>query len=195
MRLADAYRLLEIDPSASDEELKRACRDLTKVWHPDRFAHDPALRLRAEEKLKRIHEACEAIRAARPSGPGSAPGGDATEADDEGALPWRVRWRGRERRVDDLAAIASLLENGTVGEGAEVFDPTAGCWAAAEWIPELKPVLAARRVRRYRTLALLAAGAALFLLVRRPTPAGLVVALALFGLSAFFVSRMRAAGR
>ena len=55
MRLDDAYRLLDLDPGVSDEEVKMACRDLTKVWHPDRFGHDPRLRERAEEKLKAIH--------------------------------------------------------------------------------------------------------------------------------------------
>ncbi|HYO75877.1 MAG TPA: J domain-containing protein, partial [Thermoanaerobaculia bacterium] len=36
MRLDDCYALLDLRPGASEEELKRAHRDLAKVWHPDR---------------------------------------------------------------------------------------------------------------------------------------------------------------
>lgn len=61
MRLEDCYQLLDMRPGASDEELKAAHRDLTKVWHPDRFGNDPLLRRKAEEKLKSINEAYETI--------------------------------------------------------------------------------------------------------------------------------------
>src|SRR4030095_387351 len=53
------YELLGVSPGASRQELKAAYRDLTKVWHPDRFAHDPRLQQKAEEKLKEINEAYE----------------------------------------------------------------------------------------------------------------------------------------
>lgn len=53
------YELLGASPGASRQELKAAYRDLTKVWHPDRFAHDPRLQQKAEEKLKEINEAYE----------------------------------------------------------------------------------------------------------------------------------------
>jgi hypothetical protein len=42
-------------------ELKAAHRDLAKVWHPDRFLHDPRLQQKAQEKLKEINEAYEQI--------------------------------------------------------------------------------------------------------------------------------------
>ncbi|MFZ2493595.1 MAG: J domain-containing protein, partial [Thermoanaerobaculia bacterium] len=64
MKLDDCYRTLEVPPGASFEEVRRAHRDLAKVWHPDRFGHDAALRARAEEKLKAINEAWETICAA-----------------------------------------------------------------------------------------------------------------------------------
>ena len=61
MTIEQCYRVLDLQPGASPEDVKRAHRDLTKVWHPDRFAHDPALRARAEEKLKEINAAYERI--------------------------------------------------------------------------------------------------------------------------------------
>jgi curved DNA-binding protein CbpA len=63
MQLEDCYRLLDLDSAATDEEVKTAWRDLTKVWHPDRFGHDRDVQRKAEEKLKAINEAYERVRA------------------------------------------------------------------------------------------------------------------------------------
>jgi DnaJ domain len=55
------YEALGVRPGASRQELKIAYRDLTKVWHPDRFAHDPRLQQKAEEKLREINEAYDQL--------------------------------------------------------------------------------------------------------------------------------------
>jgi CHASE2 domain-containing sensor protein len=68
MHLVEAYRQLEIEVGASEEAVRRAYLDLTKVWHPDRFAHDPSLRAKAQEKLKSINVAYDAILSARRQG-------------------------------------------------------------------------------------------------------------------------------
>jgi len=62
MRLEECYRMLDLTSRASPDEVRRAWRELTRVWHPDRFGHDELLRRRAEEKLKAINEAYAAIR-------------------------------------------------------------------------------------------------------------------------------------
>ena len=56
-----AYELLGVKPGVSNTELKAAHRDLAKVWHPDRFLHDPRLQQKAQEKLKEINEAYELL--------------------------------------------------------------------------------------------------------------------------------------
>lgn len=56
-----AYEVLGVKPGVSDGELKAAHRDLAKVWHPDRFVHDPRLQEKAQEKLKEINEAYERL--------------------------------------------------------------------------------------------------------------------------------------
>jgi hypothetical protein len=59
------YELLGVAPGASAQELKTAHRDLSKVWHPDRFAHDPRLQQIAQEKLKEINEAYDQLKAGK----------------------------------------------------------------------------------------------------------------------------------
>ena len=49
--------LLGLKSGAQTDAIKLAYHDLVKVWHPDRFAHDPALAAKAQEKLKEINEA------------------------------------------------------------------------------------------------------------------------------------------
>ena len=60
-----SYELLGVRPGVSPGELKAAYRDLIKVWHPDRFGHDPRLKEKAQEKLKEINEAYEELSSGR----------------------------------------------------------------------------------------------------------------------------------
>ena len=59
--LTECYNLLGLSPGASSAELKAAHRDLAKVWHPDRFLHDPRLQEKAQEKIKKINEAYDQL--------------------------------------------------------------------------------------------------------------------------------------
>lgn len=59
--LSRCFDILEIRRGASIEEVKRAYRDMAQVWHPDRYAHNPRLRAKAEEKLKTLNEAYQRI--------------------------------------------------------------------------------------------------------------------------------------
>jgi len=51
-----------VDANVTPEQLKQAYRDLVRIWHPDRFAHDRRLQLKAEAKLKEINEAYEQLQ-------------------------------------------------------------------------------------------------------------------------------------
>jgi hypothetical protein len=59
--LHNCHEVLGVSEGALAQELKVAYRDLAKVWHPDRFAHDPRLQQKAQEKLKEINEAYELL--------------------------------------------------------------------------------------------------------------------------------------
>jgi|GEM_PF-1614658 hypothetical protein len=63
MKSLEAYRsVLGVDVNITPEQLKQAYRDLVKIWHPDRFAHDTRLQLKAEAKLKEINEAYKQLQ-------------------------------------------------------------------------------------------------------------------------------------
>ena len=51
--------VLDLSLSATQSDIKSSYRTLVKVWHPDRFAHDPKLQVMAQNKLKEINEAYE----------------------------------------------------------------------------------------------------------------------------------------
>ena len=55
------YTILEIQDSASPEEIKESYRILLQVWHPDRFHHRPKLREKAEQKAGKINVAFETL--------------------------------------------------------------------------------------------------------------------------------------
>ena len=61
-----AYQVLEVTPSASDEEVKKAYRRLALKHHPDTVASlGPDVQKAAEEKFKQITEAYELIKRER----------------------------------------------------------------------------------------------------------------------------------
>lgn len=109
--LTECYDRLGLTPGASPEELKEAYRDLAKVWHPDRFLHDPRLRAKAQEKLKEINEAYDWFRSRnKPTQPHDSTRARHTSAAPEGA----ARHAGGDR-------IARLLVLGSVLIFAVVF--------------------------------------------------------------------------
>lgn len=61
-----AYTVLEITPSATDDEVKTAYRRLAMKNHPDKVASlGPEVQKAAEEKFKKIQEAYETIKKER----------------------------------------------------------------------------------------------------------------------------------
>jgi len=64
----EAYRTLDLQPGADLGSVQQAYRLLVKVWHPDRFTHDPKLQAASDEKLKDINASYETIVAYLSSG-------------------------------------------------------------------------------------------------------------------------------
>ncbi|MGB5377566.1 DnaJ domain-containing protein, partial [Muriicola sp.] len=62
----NAYKILEIEKSVSDEEVKKAYRTMAKKYHPDRVnTENEAIKKGAEEKFKEVQKAYEQIQQER----------------------------------------------------------------------------------------------------------------------------------
>ena len=117
------FETLALEPDASPEEIKRAYLALVKQWHPDRFAHDPVQQKHAEERMKTINVAYEALQGeAQVELPfqrkGSAPAYDSagtSNRDDRAAYARReppsafAFWRGQKGLLSWLGTIMLVV--------------------------------------------------------------------------------------
>lgn len=71
----DPYEVLGIPRNASDDEVKRVYRDLTRKYHPDANINNPLADL-AEEKFKEVQEAYDVIMKEREQGGSGYYGGN-----------------------------------------------------------------------------------------------------------------------
>lgn len=61
-----SYKILEIDQSSSNEEVKKAYRRMAMKYHPDKVSHlGEEIRKSADEKFSRVNEAYEKIKKER----------------------------------------------------------------------------------------------------------------------------------
>jgi len=65
--MTDPYKVLGVSRDASDDEIKRAHRELARKYHPDNYHGNPLEDL-AQEKMKEINEAYDAITRERAAG-------------------------------------------------------------------------------------------------------------------------------
>lgn len=116
----DPYEVLGVSPSASDEELKKAYRELVRKYHPDNYADNPLADL-AQEKMKQINEAYDTImkqRSGQSTGSGysggSYSGGASSSYNSEYA---QIRQLLNQNRVDE----AEQRLNAMSGNDAEWY--------------------------------------------------------------------------
>jgi DnaJ-class molecular chaperone len=62
MNITKSYKTLDLKTGASIDDVRKAYKDMVRVWHPDRFAGNMRLRAKANEKLKEINLAYSEIQ-------------------------------------------------------------------------------------------------------------------------------------
>ena len=61
-----SYKILEIEPNCSDEDLKKAYRKMAMKYHPDKVSHlGEEVKKSAEEKFREVGAAYEYIKKQR----------------------------------------------------------------------------------------------------------------------------------
>ena len=116
----DPYRTLGVSPTASDDEVKKAYRDLARKYHPDNY-HDNPLADLAQEKMKDINEAYDTIQKMR-SGKGSGqqsgynPGGS---------------YGGSYAGSSEFAQVRAALNSGNIGLAEQLLAQSSN--RNAEW--------------------------------------------------------------
>ena len=83
--ISNPYQVLGVNQNASNEEIKKAYRELSRKYHPDSYVDNPLSGL-AEEKFKEVQEAYEQIMKERESGYGGAYGNVGGSSEDSAEL-------------------------------------------------------------------------------------------------------------
>ena len=60
-RKVNYYSVLELSPTATDADIKKAWHEQMQVWHPDRFNHSPTLLRKAEARTQLINQAYQTL--------------------------------------------------------------------------------------------------------------------------------------
>ena len=71
--MIDPYQVLGVGRSASDDEIKKAYRSLSRKYHPDANINNPN-KDQAEEKFKQVQQAYDQIMKEKQSGAAGAGG-------------------------------------------------------------------------------------------------------------------------
>ncbi len=112
--MRDPYEVLGVSPDASDDEVKRSYRDLARKYHPDNYQNNPLADL-AEEKMKEINEAYDAITRTR-SGGGACAGGGAAQS--QGGYGYGYQQQSQPSGGRVFAQARQAIQNNDL-EGAE----------------------------------------------------------------------------
>jgi len=99
----DPYSILGVPSNASDEEVKKAYRELVRKYHPDNYYDNPLSDL-AQEKMKEVNEAYNSILKMRESGGSFRPGSRSARSggSPEGAMIRTAINSGDLKRAEEL---------------------------------------------------------------------------------------------
>ena len=128
----DPYKVLGVSPDASDEEIKKAYRDLTKKYHPDLNPGDE----KAAEKMNDINAAYDAIKNGTAQQSYGA-GGSAYQQDPYGwqnVYGWyNAQQRQRQTERSEYTAARSFIRNGLYREALNALSGVPAAQRDGRW--------------------------------------------------------------
>ena len=117
----DPYSVLGISPNATDDEVKQAYRRLARKYHPDNYQDNPLADL-AEEKMKEINEAYEAIVRMRAGGSATQAGTGGYQARSSGGNSSYNGYRQQRGTANPIyAQVRSAINAGDIRRAEELL--------------------------------------------------------------------------
>ena len=120
--MQDPYRVLGVDPNASEDEIKKAYRSLAKKYHPDVNHGAPE----AEAKMKEVNEAYSTIMKMRREGTSGAYSGGYSGGSSAG-----YGYGAASAGSPHLAAARNYIRSGYYQEGLRILEEMTE--RSAEW--------------------------------------------------------------
>ncbi len=130
--MSDPYKVLGVSPTATDEEVKTAYRELAKKYHPDNYANSPLADL-ASEKMKEVNEAYDQVmqeRRRRASG-GASYSGAGTGGPAGGYSSGGYTYGGYGS--SSFGDVRSLIMNGRIADAEQILNGVPADGRSAEW--------------------------------------------------------------
>ncbi|MBR2848733.1 MAG: J domain-containing protein [Clostridia bacterium] len=118
--MKDPYTILGVARNATDDEIKKAYRALARKYHPDNYANSNLADV-AEEKMKEINEAYDAIQNERAGGSTGSHYGSAGG------------FYSQNGTSSDFANVRRLMNEGHFSEAELILDATPQSGRGAEW--------------------------------------------------------------
>lgn len=128
--MTDPYSVLGVAPSASDDEVKKAYRELARKYHPDNY-HDNPLADLASEKMKEINEAYDTITKSREQGSSGSYGGSAYQSQGYSYGYQQQRQQGYTSQNAVYAQIRSLINANSLAQAEAMLNAVSN--HDAEW--------------------------------------------------------------
>lgn len=123
--MKNPYEVLGINEGASEEEIKRAYRELVKKYHPDQYMDNPLSKL-AEEKLRDINEAYDYLMKN-----GSYKGGDSYSHGWGQSQKSSGSYRGGSDEAGVFNQVRVNINNGNINAAEEILNRSLN--KNAEW--------------------------------------------------------------
>ncbi len=117
--MSDPYKVLGVSRDATDEEIKKAYRDLARKYHPDNYANNPLSDL-VQEKMKEINEAYDTIQKQRAGQSSSRSQGGYSSGSSYSA-------------ETDFSRIRTLINSGRFSEAELLLNAVSESDRNAEW--------------------------------------------------------------
>ena len=129
--MSDPYKVLGVSPSATDDEIKKAYRELARKYHPDKY-RDSDLADLAEEKMKEVNAAYEEIKKQREGG-GSSQGSRQSGYGGYGGYGGSYAGNSSASGDPKYNEIRRMINSGNIGRAEQILFEIKDTERGAEW--------------------------------------------------------------